>query len=64
MLNKELIEMLIDLVEIKLSYFEIQDREDVKELKKLKSCSKELKSILRSSRNEEVEQMIDEIQSK
>ena len=40
MLNKELIEMLIDLVEIKLSYFEIQDREDVKELKKLKSCSK------------------------
>lgn len=64
MLNKELIEMLIDLVEIKLSYFEIQDREDVKELKKLKSCSKELKKFLTSAKNEEIEQMTEKIQSK
>ena len=64
MLNKELIEMLIDLVEIKLSYFEIQDREDVKELKKLKSCSKELKIFLTSAKEQEESQIKEKTQSK
>lgn len=42
MLSKQTLEILIDLVEIKLSAILVQDKEDLKEIKKLKTCRSEL----------------------
>ena len=42
MLSKQTFEILIDLVEIKLSAILVQDKEDLKEIKKLKACRSEL----------------------
>lgn len=42
MLSKQTLEILIDLVEIKLSAILVQDKEDLKEIKKLKICRSEL----------------------
>ena len=42
MLSKGTVEILLDLVEIKLSAIIVQDREDIREVLKLKRCKKEL----------------------
>jgi len=45
-LSKNTIETLIDLVEIKLSCFEIYDREDNRELNNLERCRDELRGLI------------------
>jgi hypothetical protein len=42
MLSKQSIEILLDLVEIKISAMQIHDREDARELIRLRSCREEL----------------------
>jgi hypothetical protein len=44
-LSKQSIETLIDLVEIKISYMDVLDRDDAKELRGLERCRDELKAI-------------------
>ncbi len=48
-LSKQSIENLLDLVEIKLSCIEVIDREDARELKKLRNCRDELLGIQAST---------------
>ncbi len=42
MLSKQSIDILIDLVEIKLSAILVQDKDDLREVNKLKHCKNEL----------------------
>jgi hypothetical protein len=42
MLSRQSLEILIDLVEIKLSAIIIMDKEDIREVRKLKNCKNEL----------------------
>ena len=42
MLSKQSLDILIDLVEIKLSAILVQDKDDVREVKRLKNCRNEL----------------------
>lgn len=53
MLSKQSVDILIDLVEIKLSAILIQDKDDVREVNKLKHCRSELLDCKKSfsSRN-------------
>jgi hypothetical protein len=44
-LSKRTIEMLIDLVEIKISYMDVADREDARDLQMLERCRAELKAL-------------------
>jgi hypothetical protein len=44
-LSKRSIEMLLDLVEIKLSYMDISDREDARDMQVLERCRSELQSL-------------------
>jgi len=44
-LSRRSIEVLLDLVEIKLSYMDISDREDVRDMKLLERCRDELRSL-------------------
>ncbi len=44
-MSKRTLETLIDLVEIKLSYMEVIDREDARELANLERCLGELRNI-------------------
>ena len=44
-LSKRSIETLLDLVEIKISYMDVQDREDARELQTLERCRDELRAI-------------------
>ena len=41
-LSRQSIEILLDLIEIKVNAIEIQDRDDARELNKLKKCRQEL----------------------
>jgi len=45
-LSRRVVETLLDLVEIKLSYMEIHDREDSREATCLEACRQELKTLL------------------
>jgi hypothetical protein len=45
-ISKRTLETLVDLVEIKLGYLEVYDREDSQELAHLKRCRSELKTII------------------
>ena len=47
-LSKRSIEMLLDLVEIKLSYMDISDREDARDMQVLERCRDELRSLERA----------------
>jgi len=47
-LSKRSIEMLLDLVEIKLSYIDVSDREDAREVHILERCREELRALDRS----------------
>ena len=49
MLSRQSLEILLDLVEIKLSSMIVQDKEDIKELRKLKSCKAELIACAREN---------------
>ena len=44
-LSRRSIEMLLDLVEIKLSYMDISDREDARDLQLLERCREELRAL-------------------
>ena len=44
-LSRRSIEVLLDLVEIKLSYMDISDREDARDMKLLERCRDELRSL-------------------
>jgi hypothetical protein len=47
MLSRQSLEILIDLVEIKLSTIMIMDKEDVREVKRLKNCKNELIRLIK-----------------
>lgn len=53
-LSTKTVETLIDLVEIKLSCFEIYDREDRRTQVMLQDCLKELSSLTGSNFNQDV----------
>lgn len=44
MVSQQSLEILLDLIEIKVSSLQIQDRDDAKELNKLRKCRQELLS--------------------
>ena len=44
-LSRQSVETLIDLVEIKISYMDVLDRDDAKELRVLERCRDELKAV-------------------
>ena len=44
-LSKRSVEMLLDLVEIKLSYMDISDREDARDLQVLERAREELRAL-------------------
>jgi hypothetical protein len=44
-LSKQSVETLMDLVEIKISYMDVLDRDDAKELRALERCRNELKAF-------------------
>jgi len=41
-LSRQSLEILVDLVEIKVSLFQVQDRDDVREHSKIRKCRQEL----------------------
>ncbi|HUH83119.1 MAG TPA: hypothetical protein VLX85_00830 [Stellaceae bacterium] len=45
-LSKQTVAMLLDLVEIKISYMDVADREDARDLQALERCRAELKALL------------------
>lgn len=52
MLSKQSVDILIDLVEIKLSAILVQDKDDLREVNKLKHCKSELLNFKKTlSRN-------------
>ena len=44
-LSRRSVEMLLDLVEIKISYMDVADREDARDLVVLERCREELRSL-------------------
>jgi hypothetical protein len=44
-LSRRTVEMLLDLVEIKISYMDVADREDARDLVVLERCREELRSL-------------------
>jgi hypothetical protein len=48
-LSKRSIEMLLDLVEIKISYMDVSDREDARDLQVLERCRQELAALDRDT---------------
>ena len=45
-ISKRTVETLIDLVEVKLSYMQVSDREDQREMSQLESCRRELRGLM------------------
>lgn len=45
-ISKRTVETLLDLVEVKLSYMQVSDREDQRELAQLENCRRELRSLM------------------
>ena len=45
-ISKRTAETLLDLVEVKLSYTQVSDREDQRELSQLESCRRELRGLM------------------
>jgi hypothetical protein len=56
-LSKQTVAMLLDLVEIKISYMDIADREDARNLQVLQRCRAELKALECSAEAEPAEIM-------
>lgn len=44
--SRDSVELLLDLIEIKISNIVVQDRDDSQELKKLKKCKEELAKLI------------------
>lgn len=51
--SRSSVEVLIDLVEIKISNLIVQDKEDNKELQRLRQCKDELQKLIAASRAQE-----------
>lgn len=51
--SRSSVEVLIDLVEIKISNLIVQDKEDNKELQRLRQCKDELQKLITASRAQE-----------
>lgn len=49
-ISKKSAELMLDLVEIKLSIMQVHDRDDAKELSSLRSCREELLKIIHNSK--------------
>ncbi|MDR0753693.1 MAG: hypothetical protein LBE95_03445 [Holosporaceae bacterium] len=47
MLSRQSLDILVDLVEIKLSTIIIMDKEDIREVRRLKNCKNELIRLLK-----------------
>ncbi len=45
-ISKRTVETLLDLVEVKLSYMQVSDREDQREMSQLESCRRELRGLM------------------
>lgn len=45
-ISKNTVETLLDLVEVKLSYMQVSDREDQRELAQLENCRRELRGLM------------------
>ena len=45
-ISKRTVETLIDLVEVKLSFMQVSDREDQREMAQLESCRRELRGLM------------------
>lgn len=45
-ISKRTVETLLDLVEVKLSYMQVSDREDQRELAQLETCRRELRGLM------------------
>ena len=45
-ISKRTVETLLDLVEVKLSYMQVSDREDQREMCQLESCRRELSGLM------------------
>lgn len=45
-ISKRTVETLLDLVEVKLSYMQVNDREDQRELAQLENCRRELRGLM------------------
>ena len=45
-ISKRTVETLLDLVEAKLSYMQVSDREDQREMSQLESCRRELRGLM------------------
>mgnify|MGYP007025802697 CR=1 FL=1 len=45
-ISERTVETLLDLVEVKLSYMQVSDREDQRELSQLESCRRELRGLM------------------
>ncbi|MDR0406742.1 MAG: hypothetical protein LBH38_01490 [Holosporales bacterium] len=52
MLSRYSIDILLDLLEIKLASFVVQDREDPRELERLKACKRELSALSQNVRQQ------------
>lgn len=48
MISKRTVETLLDLVEVKLSYMQVSDREDQRELAQLETARRELRGLIAS----------------
>jgi hypothetical protein len=48
--SKKSAELMLDLVEIKLSMMQVNDRDDAKELSNLRSCREELLKLIHNSK--------------
>ena len=53
-LSRQTVDILLDLVEIKISYMDIADRDDARDLQALERCRAELKSLTCSTEPEAV----------
>ena len=51
-ISKRTVETLLDLVEVKLSYMQVSDREDQRELSQLESCRRELRGLIGAASHE------------
>lgn len=52
MISSQSLEILLDLVEIKISSMIIQDKDDLRELRKLKTCRNELISYYKETQKD------------
>jgi len=53
-LSRQTLDILLDLVEIKISYMDIADRDDARDLQALERCRAELKSLSCTAESEAV----------